>query len=35
MEGIMSTEWCVIAMTLIIYVSLSMNNDETNLCKVF
>jgi len=35
MEGIMLIEWCVTAMTLIISVSLIMNDDETNLCKVF
>jgi len=34
MEGIMLSEWYVTVMTLIMFVSLIMNNDGTNLCKV-
>jgi len=34
MEGIMSSERCVTVITLIIFVSLIVNNDEANLCKV-
>jgi len=30
----MSNELCIIAMTLVIFISLIMNSDETNLCKI-